>query len=102
MQKDTRENLYLAMSGLFLFLTLASVVVALCLANFIPAVCAAAFWIVFVTVSGVAAKKCEVGKGYFALSWAVVAVSVILIALLPVALIMWIVETIVEKARKAE
>lgn len=101
MQKTNLINKFQTVAGLLLFFTLAGVIVALCISNFIPAVCAAAFWIAYITVCAVATKKCEEGKSCFILAWAMVGASVILLALSPLALILWVVETLVEKTHKS-
>ena len=110
MQKHSNTNRYIVTSGLFLFLALLCAAAAVCLWRFvsepifynIASACAVAFFLVYIIVCAVAAKKCENGKSYFLLAWAVVIVSVILIALSPLAAIMWVVETIVENTRMAD
>lgn len=106
MQKDNNANKYQILSSLFLFIALAGAVAALCfwiylptqsLSYYIPAGCSVAFFLAYVIVCAVASKKCEQGKSYFLLAWAIVAVSAILISLLPIAAVLWVLEAIVEK-----
>ena len=109
MRKYSHTNKYILTSGLSLFFALACAVAAVCLWRYIPSehlfyyvasACALVLFLVYVIVCAVASKKREDGKSYFLLAWAIVGVSVILIALSPLAAIMWVIETIVESAQK--
>ena len=111
MKKYNKTNKPLMLAGLFVFAALACAVVSVCIWRYVaaeplwyyvPAGCSVAFFLSYIIVCAVATKKCEDGKSYFLLAWEMVLVSSILIALLPLAAIMWVIETIVESAHKAE
>ena len=111
MQKDNLTNKLQILSGLFLFLALACAIAAVCLWRYLPeqtlvyyvlSGCAVAFFLVYVIVCAVACKKIEQGARLFLLAWAIVLVSVVLIGLSPIAAILWVFETIVEKIHEAK
>ena len=108
MGKSTHNNGYITASGLTLFAALACAVAAVCLWRFVSqpifwyvaSGCATAFFLAYVIVCAVASKRCEHGASYFVLAWETVGVSVILIALLPLAAVMWVAESIAESCKK--
>lgn len=111
MAKQVKGNKYITLSGLFLFLALVSAAVALCiwrylpsqpLGYYVPAAASVAIFLAYIIVCCVASVKCEDGKSYFLLAWAIVLVSCILVAFSPIAGIMWVFENLAEKLRKKE
>ena len=103
--------MYIGTAGLFLFLALLCAAAALCLWRYLPqealwyyvvAAVSVTFFLVYVIVCSVASKKCENGKSFFLLAWAIVFVSVILIGLSPIAAVLWVFEAISEKIHKQE
>ena len=109
MKKYNKTNKLLMMAGLFVFAAIACAVASVCIWRYasldplwyyVPAGCSVAFLLAYVVVCAVAGKKREDGKSYFFLAWEMVVVSAILIALLPLAAIMWVIETIVESAQR--